>query len=115
VAAADQTPESPRRRRESASVGDVVDLVREYAKQETVGPLKGAGRWLALGAAGSLFLGLGLVLVLLGVLRVLQTETDAFDGAFSWVPYVIVLILCVVASVVALSRVKKATLGKEPR
>ncbi|MEY3619579.1 MAG: hypothetical protein RL726_2277 [Actinomycetota bacterium] len=115
MAAADQTPESPRRRRESASVGDVVDLVREYAKQETVGPLKGAGRWLALGAAGSLFLGLGLVLVLLGVLRVLQTETDAFDGAFSWVPYVIVLILCVVASVVALSRVKKATLGKEPR
>ena len=115
MAAADQTPESTRRRRESASVGDVVDLVRDYAKQETLGPLKGAGRWLALGAAGSLFLGLGLVLVLLGVLRVLQTETDAFDGAFSWVPYVIVLILCVVASVVALSRVKKATLGKEPR
>lgn len=115
MAAADQTPESPRRRRESASVGDVVDLVRDYAKQETLGPLKGAGRWLALGAAGSLFLGLGLVLVLLGVLRVLQTETGAFDGAFSWVPYVIVLILCVVASVVALSRVKKATLGKEPR
>lgn len=115
MAAADQTPESPRRRRESASVGDVVDLVRDYAKQETLGPLKGAGRWLALGTAGSLFLGLGLVLVLLGVLRVLQTETDAFDGAFSWVPYVIVLILCVMASVVALSRVKKATLGKEPR
>ena len=115
MAAADQTPESPRRRRESASVGDVVDLVRDYAKQETLGPLKGAGRWLALGAAGSLFLGLGLVLVLLGVLRVLQTEIDAFDGAFSWVPYVIDLILCVVASVVALSRVKKATLGKEPR
>lgn len=102
-------------RRESASVGDVVDLVRDYAKQETVGPLKGAGRWLALGVAGSVFLGLGLVLVLLGVLRLLQTVTDAFDGGFSWVPYVVVLVLCLALSAVALSRVKKATLGKEPR
>jgi hypothetical protein len=92
-----------------------VELVRDYAKQETLGPLKGAGRWLALGTAGSIMLGLGLVLVLLGVLRLLQTETDAFDGGFSWVPYVVVLVLCLVLSVVALSRVKKATLGKEPR
>jgi hypothetical protein len=115
VSAADQTPESTRARRESASVGDVVELVRDYAKQETLGPLKGAGRWLALGTAGSIMLGLGLVLMLLGALRLMQTETDAFDGGFSWVPYVVVLVLCLVLSVVALSRVKKATLGKEPR
>jgi hypothetical protein len=55
-----------------------------------------------------------LVLVLLGVLRLLQTELDAFDGGFSWVPYVIVLVICGLLSAVALSRVKKATLGKEP-
>lgn len=115
MSADDPTPTSPRTRRETASVGEVVELVRDYAKQETLGPLKGAGRWLALGTVGSIFLGLGLVLVLLGVLRVLQTELDAFDGGFSWVPYVIVLALCAVISVVALSRVKKATLGKEPR
>ncbi|MBM3827211.1 MAG: hypothetical protein FJW09_01055 [Actinobacteria bacterium] len=114
MSVADQTPEPVRRRRESASVGDVVDLVRDYAKQETIGPLRGAGRWLAFGAVGSLFLGLGLVLVLLGGLRLMQTETDAFDGAFSWVPYLIVLLLCVALSVVAVSRVKKTTLGKEP-
>ena len=36
-------------RREAAGVGDVVDLVKEYAKQETLGPLKGAGRGLVLG------------------------------------------------------------------
>ena len=101
-------------RRESAGIGDVVDLVKEYAKQETLGPLKGAGRWLALGSAGATCLGLGLVLVLLGVLRLLQTELDAFDGGFSWVPYVIVLALCLGLTWVALSRVKKATLGKEP-
>lgn len=111
----DRTPESNRARRDSASVGEVVELVRDYAKQETLGPLKGAGRWLALGATGSTFLGLGLVLVLLGVLRLLQTETDAFDGGFSWVPYVVVLVACLALSGLALSRVKKATLGKEPR
>ena len=101
-------------RREAAGVGDVVDLVKEYAKQETLGPLKGAGRWLALGSLGATCLGLGLVLVLLGILRLLQTELHAFDGGFSWVPYVIVLALCLGLTRVAWSRVKKATLGKEP-
>lgn len=115
MSVADQTPETTRARRESAGVGDVVELVRDYAKQETLGPLKGAGRWLALGSAGSLLLGLGSVLVLFGVLRLMQTETDAFDGGFSWVPYVVVLVLCLALSAFALSRVKKATLGKEPR
>ena len=95
-------------------MGEVVDLVKEYAKQETVGPLRGAGRWLGLGAVGAIFLGLGLILVLLGVLRLLQTEVDAFDGSWSFVPYLIVLALCAALSALALSRVKKATLGKEP-
>lgn len=95
-------------------MGEVVDLVKDYARQETLGPLKGAGRWLALGAVGSVFLGLGLMLILLGVLRLLQTEVDAFDGSWSFVPYVIVLVLCLVFAAMALSRVKKATLGKEP-
>lgn len=104
-----------RTRRERAGVGDVIDVVKEYARQETLGPLAGAGRWLALGAVGSLLLGLGSVLVLLGTLRLLQTEVSVFDGAWSWVPYVIVLVVAVVLTVLALSRVKKATLGKEPR
>ncbi|MDA2966475.1 MAG: phage holin family protein [Actinomycetota bacterium] len=113
---AEETPQTGRSsaRRESAGVSDVVDLVKEYAKQETLGPLKGAGRWLALGSAGATFLGLGLVLVLLGILRLLQTELSAFDGGFSWVPYLIVLVLCLGLAWIALSRVKKATLGKEP-
>jgi hypothetical protein len=102
-------------RRERAGVGDVIDVVKEYARQETLGPLAGAGRWLALGTAGALLLGLGSVLALLGTLRLLQTETSVFDGAWSWVPYVIVLVVAAALTVVALSRVKKATLGKEPR
>lgn len=103
------------KKRESASIGEVIDLVREYAKQETLGPLRGAGRWLALGAVGSILLGFGLVLVLLAVLRLLQTEVSVFEGAFSWVPYVVVLVISVIWIVIALSRVRKATLGKEPK
>lgn len=95
-------------------MSEVLDLVRDYAKQETLTPLRGAGRWLALGSAGAVFLGLGLSMVLLGILRLLQTETSAFDGAFSWVPYVIVLVVCLVLASMSLARVKRATLGKEP-
>lgn len=95
-------------------MSEVLDLVRDYAKQETLAPLRGAGRWLALGSAGAIFLGLGLSLVLLGILRLLQTELSAFDGAFSWVPYVVVLAVCLVLASMSLARVKRATLGKEP-
>jgi hypothetical protein len=101
-------------RAESASVSEVLDLVKSYAKQETLSPLRGAGRWLALGTVGSLALGVGLVFILLGILRLLQTETSAFDGAFSWVPYLIVLVVCLVLAGLSLARVKRATLGKEP-
>ncbi len=102
-------------RPESASIGEVVDLVRDYAKQETLAPLAGAGRWLGLGAVGAVLIGMGSVFVLVGVLRVLQTETSAFDGAWSWVPYLVVLVAGVLVAGLAISRVKRATLGKEPR
>lgn len=101
-------------RDESASVADVFDLVKEYAKQETLTPLRGAGRWLALGSAGAILLGLGLSLLLLGLLRLLQTEFTAFDGAFSWVPYLVVFIVSIILTALSLARVKRATLGKEP-
>jgi predicted Co/Zn/Cd cation transporter (cation efflux family) len=72
------------------------DLVRAYAKQETVEPLKGLARWVGFGVAGSLLLGIGGVLLLLASLRALQTESgDLFDGNWSFVPYLIVLLGCV--------------------
>jgi cytochrome c biogenesis protein CcdA len=96
-------------------VSDVVDVVKEYARQETLGPLSGAGRWLALGSIGAILLGVGSVFVLLGTLRLLQTETSVFDGAWSFVPYLVVLVVAIGLTIVTLTRVKKATLGKEPR
>jgi hypothetical protein len=99
---------------EDLSIGGIVDLVRDYAKQETLGPLKGAGKWLAFGAAGAVALGIGVSLLLLGLLRLLQTEWDrSSTGSLSWLAYVIVLAVCVVVIVVAVSRINKSSLNKE--
>lgn len=98
---------------EPASIGDVVDLVKAYAKQETIGPLKGAGRWLAMGAAGATALGIGGIIVLLGLLRLVQTEwARAARGSLSWLAYVIVLVAAAGAVAFALSRIKQDSLDK---
>jgi len=76
----------------SVLVAETFDLVRAYAKQETVDPIKGLGRRAGYGIAGSVLLSIGLVLLLVGGLRALQTETGTtFHGNWSWAPYLIVL------------------------
>jgi hypothetical protein len=82
------------------SVADIVqelwELLRSYATQETVDPLKKLGVYLAWGAGGSLIMALGGFFLAMSALRALQTETgDTFVGEFSWVPYFIVAVgLC---------------------
>lgn len=85
---------------------EIADTVKAYAKQEVVDPLKGVGRFLAFGMAGALCLGLGTVLVALAGLRALQAETGTtFTGNWSWVPYLIVVVVLVVVLAVVLSRI----------
>jgi len=85
-----------------AAGGDFVQLVVDYAKQETLGPIKGLGRFVAFGLAGSLALAVGSVFLLLAVLRALQSETGtAFTGDLSWLPYLITATLA--AAVAGLS------------
>jgi hypothetical protein len=104
-----------RRDEEPPSIGELVDVVRDYAKQETIGPLKGAGRWIGAGLAGAVLLGIGLSLVLLGVLRLIQTEWDrAATGSLSWLAYLIVLVLCLGLIALTVSRINRDTLNKEP-
>ena len=96
------------------SISAVVDLVKTYAKQETVGPLKNAGRFLGFGAIGAVLLGIGLSLLSLGLLRLVQTEFgNLARGGWSWLPYFIALAVCVVVIILALSRIKKPSLTKE--
>ena len=85
---------------------DAFQLTVDYLKQETVQPLKGLGRFLYMGIAGSFFLAFGILLILLGVLRLLQTETGtALTGDWSWVPYAAVVVLGVAVIGVAVWRV----------
>jgi len=84
-----------------------------YLKQEVVQPLKGLGRFLYMGIAGSFFLAFGLLLILLGVLRLLQTETGtALTGDWSWVPYAVVVLLGIAVIGVAVWRITAGP-GKE--
>lgn len=80
----------------------VIDLVISYVKQETVSPLKALGRFVVYGSVGSVFLGIGLVLLLVSLLRVLQEETAVFHGNLSWIPYLIVAVAaCLVVALAA--------------
>jgi hypothetical protein len=99
----------------SADVGEVVDLVKTYATQQTVGPLKTMGRWIGFGVAGVLALSFGIIIVLVGILRLLQTEVSAFQDNWSWVPYVITLAIAVIVIAVALSRVKKLDFDRQEK
>ena len=73
---------------------ELFQLVVGYAKQETLDPVKNLGRWLGFALGGALLGSLGAVLLLLGGLRLLQTETgEAFDGNLTFIPYVLVLLV----------------------
>jgi len=75
--------------------GELYDLVRAYAKQETLEPIKGLGRRAAFGVVGSVLIGTGVILLAVAILRALQTETsDTFDGSWSWAPYLLTLVFC---------------------
>ena len=85
---------------------DAFQLTVDYLKQETIQPLKGLGRFLYMGIAGSFFLAFGILLILLGVLRLLQTETGtALNGDLSWVPYAVVVVLGIAVIAVAVWRI----------
>ena len=96
----------PERKTVRSSSEEFVQLVRDYAQQETLEPLQGLGRFVAFGVAGSILLALGTGMLLLGILRVLQTETGStFTGHLSWVPYVIVAVVALLVLGLAAWRV----------
>jgi hypothetical protein len=95
------------------SLSESLDLVVRYVKQELISPLRGAGRWLGFGLLASFFLVLASFLLLLGILRLLQSESLPFGGGWSWVPYLVVVISAMVLVVFSLGRISKPTLNNE--
>lgn len=89
-------------------VNELKELATAYAKQETIDPLKGLGRFLGWGVGGALMLGIGVVLLMLAGLRALQTQTDtAFTGSLSWLPYLITVVVGLVLMGLAMWRISR--------
>ncbi len=95
-------------------VGDLYDSVKQYARQETLEPIKGAFKWVAVGSVAALCLGLALVYLALGILRLSQDlGGTALDGSWSFIHYFITLCVVTVLVVVTFSRVSQRSLKKD--
>ncbi len=115
--ASDQS--TPPARNDAASVGEVIEYVKTYAKQETVDPLKRAGRYVGFGAAGGLLTGLGVALLVLGLLRLVQSEWGDVSGG-KWasvaayaIAFVAALVLFGFFAWMANRTINRTILGKE--
>jgi hypothetical protein len=94
-------------------VSDVIETVKAYALQETVDPLRGLGRFVAFGLLGAIFIGLGCLLLVLAILRFVQSRhVGAFHGTWSFVPYLIALVPCGAGIALAVTRIGKTGLDQ---
>ena len=116
MAAAEPNPKGARSAKSKSigeTVNDLVELLKTYAKQETLDPLKRLGRYLGFGVGGSVLITTGLVFLMLSLLRVLQTETGStFTGSWSWAPYVIVVVVTAGVAAIFLSFIKPSKGGR---
>lgn len=88
---------------------EIKALVIRYIKEETITPLKDLGRFVLWGTLGSLFVGFGAVVLLIGALRYLQWQWPVLDGSLSWLPYVIVAMLALAVIGIAAWRIVSGT------
>ncbi|MGO9559821.1 MAG: hypothetical protein ACLPQS_03380 [Acidimicrobiales bacterium] len=94
---------------------ELVGMIKTYAIQETLGPLKQIGRTLAFGSAAAVLFGIAAVLSLVGLLRALQTETGSvFAGEWTWVPYVLTLIAAIAFLGAAAALVLRSPRSEKP-
>ena len=98
-------------------VTEAVAMVKTYVRQNTVDELKPALRFLGYGIPGAVLTAIGGVLVLLGLLRLLEGRDGArFSRGWSFLPYVIVLVVCVAGVGLSFVLMRKPTLlGRKAR
>ena len=88
------------------NVEEIRDLAWKYVKEgSSCVPLKATGGFALFGAVGSVFVALGVGLILLAVLRFFQEQFRVFHGTFSWIPYLIVAALALVVLAFTLWRI----------
>ena len=90
-------------------------MLVDYAKQETVEPLKTLGGYLAWGIAGALMMFLGLFFFGIGTLRLLQSEAS-LDGnswlsLLSYLGAIVAMLAAIAALFVAFTKAKNRVLS----
>jgi hypothetical protein len=109
----DQFNTPQRRLSSSDQVSDLYVTLKAYARQETVEPIKGAARWVAVGTLGALSLGLAMIFLLMAILRLSQDlGGTVLDGAWSFVHYFITLAIAAILVAVTFSRISQRSLSK---
>lgn len=108
-------PSSPFRRRLTPTdqVNDLVESVKTYARQETIGPLKGAARWVAVGTLAATSLGLAMVFLAMAVLRLSQDlGGTVLDGSWSFLHYLVTFTVVSLLVWLSFSRISQRSLAK---
>ncbi len=97
------------------AISETIQMVKDYARQETIDPLKTAGRWIAFGLIGAICIGLGTAFLALGLLRLVQTEwPGTFHGRWMHLlPYLFGLVLSLTVVGLAAARINKDPLMKD--
>jgi len=113
-------PETARDTKKSAPQGQLAQtaqLLQDYARQELRDPLGNTGRWILSGLIGAMCIGFGTAFLVLGLLRMVQTEWPAtFSGRWmNLIPYLCGLAFAGIVMGLALQRINKTPLTKEKR
>lgn len=109
------SPSERRRAAKAPSLGEMYDLLRDYVKQETLDPIRGAGRWMAWAALGAIALILGVTFLMVGLLRLVQAELFSANDGKTWVPYLIVVVVSFVLVLSSKARIRKPSLHRTRR
>ena len=89
--------------RSATGTKDLLQMSIAYLKQETQAPLKGLVKYVSFGLAAALLFSTGSVLLMLGLLRGIQSawayervdERGPLSGSLSWLPYALSALACV--------------------
>lgn len=108
-----ETSRFARRLSTSDQVSDIVDSVKQYARQETIEPMKGAVRWVAVGTIAALSLGISMIFLTMAILRLSQDIAGTvFDGSWSFMHYFVTLFMVSILVAISFSRISISSLAK---
>jgi hypothetical protein len=91
------------------------ELLKAYARQETIGPLKNLQRQVGFGLAGSFLVSLGVFFLVLSEMRALQTHWT-WSIEHNWLPYLIAIVILILVMYFAYRRMRlpKTEVGPDP-